>query len=161
MPINLNYEAQASALIDPRVPFSVQVKSDSKGPLPPGDRRWKDYIPKETKALTKASDEVHRKNFMRAPVFRDVGQDYVSPEASEKRRIADKARILEIAKEIYANDKNRRILYKDAEKVLAADDLDESSQTVIRARKIISRGAPLTKEEAVSKAARQFYGHRS
>lgn len=160
MPISLNYDAKASDLIDPRAPFSVQVKSDSKGPLPPGDR-FRDFIPKDTKELTKPSDAVHKKTFMRAPVFRELGSDYINPEDSAKRRVADKARILEIAKEIYANDKQRRIAYKDAEKIIASGKPDMDPNTLAKAHKIISRGAPLTKEEAVEKAAKQFYGQRS
>lgn len=160
MPINLNYDARASDLIDPRTPFSVQVKSDSKGPLPPGDR-FKDFIPKDPKVQTKPSETVHKKNFMRAPVFRELGSDYVNPEDSAKRRIADKARILEIAKEIYANDRQRRVAYKEAEQIVASGKPDMDPKTLAKAHKIVSRGAPLTKEEAVEKAAKQFYGHRS
>lgn len=160
MGIVLDYDAQVSNLIDPRAPFSVNVTSDSKGALPPGDRKYKDYIPKNVVPV-KASDSVRKKNFMRTPTSRNDGPDYISPEDSAVRRRNDKARILELAKEIYRGDEQRRIVHRDALKTLENPKLDEKDATVIRARKIIARGIPLTKEQAVEKATQQFYGIRS
>lgn len=149
----LDYDA--SVPISVRAPFSVQVGAEKN---PPGTR-FTDYKPKVVSTV-KPEDVVRRKEIMRAPVAR-YEQDYISPADSETKRKNEKARILEIAKAIYAEQKTRRSQYEAAQNLLKGIDPKESSVEIDRARKIIARGAPLSKDEALEKAARQFYGLRS
>lgn len=149
----LNYEA--SVPISERAPFSVKVDPNK----PPGDR-FKDFIPKNVAIPTvKADDSVKRKNFMRAPVSR-YETDYIAPEESASKRQTEKAQIIEIAKELYGNQAAKRETYKQAEKFLESTDGNEHSTEAERARKIIARGKPLTKQEALEQATKQFYGLR-
>lgn len=151
MATDLDYGA--SVPLNPRAPFVVQADPNR----PPGDR-FKDYIPKQPAAPTKSSDDVKRKNFMKPPTAR-YEQDYVSGEQSASRRDKEKQAIVEIAKQIYADEKNKRDAYAHAEKVIASGKASEDE--IARANKVIERMKPLTKEQAMEKATKQFYGVRS
>jgi hypothetical protein len=151
MPTDLDYGA--SVPLNPRAPFVVQADPSK----PPGDR-FKDYIPKQPAAPTRSSDEVKRKNFMKAPVAR-YEQDYISGDQAANRREKEKQAIIEIAKQIYADEKNKREAYAHAEKMISSGKA--SNDELTRANKVIERMKPLTKEEAMEKATKQFYGVRS
>lgn len=151
MGTKLDYNA--SVPINPSAPFSVNVDPNK----PPGDR-FKDYIPRGVVTPVKASNEITKKNFMKPPMHRSE-KDYVSGDESSSKRERDKVAIIELAKQIYADEKNRRDLYNDAVKTVESGKANEAEMD--RANKIISKMKPLTKEEALEKATRQFYGVRA
>lgn len=160
MPSKLDYGATVP--IDERAPFSVKVDPNT----PPG-QRFVDYKPSKAAAnassvVVKADDTVRKKNFMRPPVSRNLGSDYINPEDSAIRRGNDKSKIVEIAKAMYLDEKNKRINFERAAALVKAHvEGQEETPELLRARKIVERGAPLTKEQAMEKAAEQFYGLRS
>lgn len=155
MPNPLDYEAQVP--INTRAPFSVNVDPNK----PPGDR-FKDYVPNKavSPVVVKAEDSVRKKNFMRPPTAR-YEQDYISPEDSAVKRNNEKERIKILAKELYEAEKPRRDAYEAAAKLIESTEPGKTSPEFERAQKIIMRGAPMTKTDAMEKAARQFYGLRS
>ena len=158
----LNYDAQVSDTIDARAPFVVQVDPNK----PPGDR-FADFKPgKSTSSVVahRADETVRRKNFMRPPVAR-YEEDYIAPIDAAVKRNNEKGEILRIAKEIYSQETIRRNTYLAAQKTVEAASVvekDAPSPELARAMKIVARiGKPLTKTEAMEKAAKQFYGLRN
>lgn len=151
MGTNLDYNA--SVPLNLRAPFTVTADPNK----PPGDR-FKDYIPKAVAAPIKPDAEVRKKNFMKPPVTRYEG-DYISGEQSANRREKERLSIVELAKQIYADEKNKREAYAHAEKTLASEKADDKERE--KAQKVIERMKPLSKEEALEKATKQFYGVRS
>lgn len=150
MATNLDYGA--SVPLNLKAPFTVNADPNK----PPGDR-FKDYIPKN-QVTTKPDAEVRKKNFMKPPVSRYEG-DYISGDQSASRREKEKLAITELAKQLYADEKNKREAYATAEKTLAMENPDSKEKE--RAEKIVSRMKPMSKEEAVEKATKQFYGVKS
>lgn len=148
----LDYDAGVP--LNVRAPFSVQVDPNK----PPGDR-FVDFKPKQP-SLAKPDDTVRRKEYMRPPVAR-YETDYISPADAETKRANERAKIVELAKSIYNDEKNRRMQYESASKLLEAVGDSEDSPEVVRARKIVARGAPMSKQQAMEKAAKQFYGLRT
>lgn len=153
MPTPLDYGA--SVPINQRAPFSVNVDPS----LPPGDRKFKDYIPRATSVVvnTKPDDTIRRKNFVKPPVAR-YEQDYIAPADAEAKRRNERNSITEIAKQLYEAEANRRVAYASAEKKIASAKNGDESEELVKARKIVANAKPMTKEEAMEKAARQFYG---
>ncbi len=148
----LDYDAGVP--LNVRAPFSVQVDPNK----PPGDR-FCDFKPKHP-SQTKPDDTVRRKDFMRPPVAR-YEADYISPVDAEAKRTNERAQIVELAKSIYNDEKNRRLQYESASKLLETVGDKEDSPEIARARKIVARGAPMSKQQAMEKAAKQFYGLRT
>jgi len=139
-------------------PFQVKIDPSK----PPGDQRYRDFIPaKGTVAVaTKPDVVVKRKTFQRRPVARYT-EDYISPEDSAVRRKNEKNSILEIAKQIYAQGSKHRKVYKTSlAMVNDASDMDkrEPSKELSRAMKIVARHKPISKTKAMEQAAAQFYG---
>jgi len=137
-------------------PVSVKVI----GNIPPGDRKYRDYVPKKELPKTKPSPEVQRKKFQRRPVAR-YDADYIPPEESADRRETEKKRIKAIAREIWEASSKHRKLYKAAEKLIGESTPEEKnhpSPELQRAFKIIKRHRPITKQQAIEKAMEQFYG---
>lgn len=148
MPVNLNYDASVPIT---KAPFSVQVDPKS----PPGDRRYKDFIPKNPSAPRPA---VVAKDTMRKPVTRyDV--DYIPPQDAAVKRQNEKASILQLAKQMYADEASKRKTYIAAQKIVEDKKADLKDKE--RALKVLSRSKPMTKEEALQKATEQFYNLRS
>ena len=153
MPI-LNYDA--SVPINTRAPFSVNVDAAT----PPGDRTYRDYVPRNQKSPTKPDDSVRRKNFATPPVAR-YQEDYISREDANAKQLSEREQIVEIAKEIYASERKKREAYESAKKLL-----DEKKQAEITAEdwakavKLVEGVKPITKEEAMTRAAKQFYMQR-
>lgn len=150
----LNYDAGVP--VDVRAPFSVNVDPNK----PPGSR-FNDYIPKHSDVVvTKPDETVRKKNFMRAPVAR-YDTDYRSGADSAVHRKNEKVKILEMAKQMMEDEKNRRDVFLAAEKRLkeaTPEELANPTPEIARAQKIVSRTKPLTKEQALEKATKQFYG---
>lgn len=153
MPNPLNYEAEVP--INIKAPFSVNADPNK----PPGDR-FVDYKPSaKSVAQVKQDERVKRGNYARAPVSR-YEQDYISPEDAVAKRKSEKHEIMLLAKQIYEDDKSRRVTWKAAEE-LVEKGLPEDDPAFVRAKKVLQKGRPLTKEEAIEKAAKQFYGLRA
>lgn len=150
MPKELNYEAGIE--FSQGAPFSVQV--DPK--VPPGDR-FADFIPRQQNntSVTRTKRETIKKP---AAFYED---DYISPAAATSLRKSEKTRIAEMAKEIYAEESQKRSVYAGAKKLVDAatkEELANPDKELTRAIKITSNHVPMTKEEALQKAAKQFYG---
>lgn len=145
----------ASVPINQRAPFSVNVDPS----IPPGDRKFKDYVPNSASVVvpTKADDTIRRKNFVKAPVAR-YEQDYIAPADAEVKRKNERGSIVEIARELYEGETTRRVAYANAEKKIATAKDGDESEELVKARKIIANAKPMTKEQAMEKAAKQFYG---
>lgn len=155
MATRLDYAA--SVPVDVRAPFSVNVDPNK----PPG-KRFNDYIPKHLSdvVVTKQDDTIRKKNFMRPPVAR-YDTDYRSGADSAALRKTEKVKILEMAKQMMEDEKNRREVYLAAEKRIkeaTPEELQEPSPELAKAQKIVARTKPLTKEQALEKATKQFYG---
>ena len=149
---NLNYNAEVPISI--RAPFVVTADPNK----PPGDR-FKDYIPKDQVVPVKASSEVRKKNFMRPPVSRRTDSDYISGSDAAIIRNKEKENIIVIAKQIYESEKNKRAAYAHAQEILASGTA--SVEEIARANKVIEKAKPLTKDEALELATKQFYGVRT
>jgi len=155
MPNPLNYEATYP--IAERAPFSVKADPNS----PPGER-FKDFVPNKNAVVApvKADDTIRKKNFMRRPVAR-YEQDYISPEDSAVKRNNEKESIKNLARGLYEAEKPRRDAHTAAVALLEKQGYDSDTPEATKAKKIISRGAPMSKTDCMEKAAKQFYGLRS
>tara|TARA_R110000751_G_scaffold300963_1_gene413029 strand:+ start:5751 stop:6242 length:492 start_codon:yes stop_codon:yes gene_type:complete len=158
----LDYDASVPGVDNQRASFNV--KADPSKPIAPPGSRFKDYVPNPnvTIAPVVADDKVARKNFMRKPTVTSE-LDYVSPDDAKAKRANDKGNIIRIAKEIYADQSKKRKVYDEAVEMLEKDTDGEeiTLKDLERARKIVDRGPPISKQQAMDRATSQFYGLRS
>ena len=149
----LNYEA---SIADSVTNGAIRVTAAKN---PPGDFRYKDFVP-STEVKRKAIDHERRKTFARAPVAR-YERDYISPEESVVRRKKEKRAIMELAKQLWAQDARKRQTFKEAQKLIDSateEQHDNPSRELQRAFKIVERYQPLSKQDCLQKATEQFYG---
>ena len=158
MPNPLNYDAG----IPVAGAFKVQVpmESDGKAKLP--GSRFLDFKPNPNANVSDVapSDHVKKKTFMRAPVAR-FEKDFIGPEESASRRQSEKERIVQLAKDLWEGEKDKRIAWKNAQDLVAKNPESEASD-VLRAKKLLEKTtAPMSKQEVAERAHKQFYGMRS
>ena len=150
----LQYDAGVP--MDTRSPFSVKTDPNKI----PGDR-FADYKPNRSaeKHTVKPDGKIAKKNFMTTPRSR-VSSDFVSGAESAERRKRDKDKIIELAKHLYSGQVEKRKIYNEAVKLVDSSEPsnEPDDDKLARARKIIERGPPMNKNEAVEKATEQFYG---
>lgn len=147
----LNYGANAP--IDMALPFSVNVDPDK----PPGDRKYKDYIPKNEHrpTITPALNGAQRK-----PIIKH-SSDYISHKDMNVLKADAKVLITEKAKELFSAESKLRQAYKNAKQLVeeATDNQKKNpSPELAKAFKILETVKPITKEEAIRKATRIHYG---
>lgn len=150
----LNYDASV-----PEGIVSGQI-SVTAAKTPPGDYKYKDFVPATKVAPIKPSATEQRKKFMRAPTAR-YEQDYIPPEESANRRKKEKGAILELAKQLYSQETRVREMFAAAQKLVAKatkNELAKPDKELLRAQKVLARYKPITKQEAIEKATEQFYG---
>jgi len=146
----------ASVPMNVRAPFSVSVDAAKE---PPGDRTFRDFIPREQNAPIRADDSIRRKNFSK-PIAARYEDDFVSRGEADRRQQGERAEILAIAKELYAADEKRRKAFEAAEKMATQSPNDSNAAELEKARKILSGPKPLTKETAIEKATKQYFADR-
>jgi hypothetical protein len=152
----INYDAEVP--FEAGAPFRINVSSEN----PPGDYKYKDFIPKEKPVPVTANTQNAAKEYKRSPQ-RLYEEDYIPPNAAQVVRKSEKDRIREIARELYEGEAELR-----KEQALAKKLLDSTQQAlggmpenptkeVRRAIRVLERTA-LTKTTALETAAKQFYG---
>tara|TARA_R110002094_G_scaffold78340_1_gene84672 strand:- start:4769 stop:5254 length:486 start_codon:yes stop_codon:yes gene_type:complete len=158
--IVLDYGASVPGTDNQRSSFNV--KADPSKPIAPPGSRFQDFIPNPNVPIAPvvANDKVSRKNFMRKPTV-TAEVDYISPDDAKAKRANDKGNIIRIAKEIYADQAKKRKVYEEAVLILEKEEGEATIKDLERARKIVDRGASITKQEAMERATAQFYGLRS
>lgn len=146
----LNYNASVDVEDTPVSPISVDPNT------PPGLRK-RDYIPG-----ARGIREPHeRKKISGRPSGRVIkfGPDFITNKEATKKKQHHKSTIQKLAKEIWISQRSKLKDWEGACRLLntiSDEELIDPTKEIQRAQKIVARGRPITKKEAIKEATNRI-----